>query len=351
MRRIPRRTLKIAVTVLVVLLGVRAALPVALQRYVNQKLDEIPGYGGEIGDVDLNLLRGAYEIEDVRIVKTNGKVPVPFFAAKKVDISLQWSALLDGALVGEVELFSPELNFVSGPDKSREQEGIDPSWQDKVKALFPFRINRLAAYDGAVHFRDFHSDPKVNLFVSGIRFEGKNITNAEDSNEDMFADFHTTGKAMGVADLVVNLHANALANRPTFRLDGTLEALPVRHLNDFLRAYANVDAEAGTFELYTELNADNGRIQGYAKPFFKDVKFLDWKKDVKEKSVLQALWEGLIEVGKEVLESDEDAVASRIPLKGQVDETHPDTFAAIGSLLRNAFIEALVPRLTGGGAS
>lgn len=348
MRRIPRRPLQITLAFIVVLLGVRAVLPAALQRYVNEKLDEIPGYGGEIGDVDLNLLRGAYEIEDVRIVKTNGKVPVPFFAAPKIDISLQWSALFDGALVGEVELFSPELNFVSGPDRSREQESIDPSWQDKVKALFPFRINRLAAYDGQIHFRDFHSAPQVNLYVSGIRFEGENITNAAGSDENMFAVFHATGKAMGAADLVVNLRANALADRPTFSLDGTLEALPIKHMNDFLRAYANVDAEAGTFELYTELNAENGRIAGYAKPFFKDVKILDWKKDVTEKNQFQALWEGLVEVGKEILESDDDAVASRIPLSGQIDETNPDTFAAIGSLLRNAFIEALRPQLTGG---
>lgn len=348
MRRSARRSVQFGLVILLILVGVRAVLPIALQWYVNQKLDEIPGYGGEIGDVDLNLFRGAYEIEDVRIVKTNGDVPVPFFAAGKVDISLQWSALLDGALVGEVELFSPELNFVSGPDESREQKGIDPAWQDKVKALFPFRINRLAAYDGAVHFRDFHSDPKVNLYVSGIGFEGTNLTNAAGSSEAMFADMRATGKAMDVAGLAVNLRANALAQRPSFRLDATLEALPMQHLNDFLRAYANVDAEAGTFALYTELNGDNGKIEGYAKPFFKDLKILDWEKDAKEKNAFQALWEGLVGLGKEVLESDDDAVASRIPLSGEVDEANPDTLAAIGSLLRNAFIEALRPQLTGG---
>jgi hypothetical protein len=329
------------------LVALRAVLPVALQRYVNQKLDEIPDYGGEIGDVDLSLYRGAYEIENVRIVKTDGDVPVPFFEADKVDFSIQWSELVHGALVGEVKLFSPRLNFVSGPDESQQQKGMDASWQDKVKELFPFRINRLVTYDGEVHYRDFHSDPKVDIYVSDIQLEGRNITNAERSEEALFADFQARGKAMEKAEVRARLRTNALADKPTFTFAGELEALPLKNLNDFLRAYANVDAEAGTFALYAELEAKDGQIGGYAKPFLRDAKVLDWKKDVQEKNPFQAIWEGIVGLGSEVLESDVDAVASRIPISGEVDQANPDILASIGSLLRNAFIEALRPALSG----
>src|SRR5687768_12673668 len=89
--------------VLVILLvGLRLALPSLVQRYVNEKLDELPDYDGHIGDVDIHLIRGAYSIDDVDIEKTTGSVPVPFFSARKVDFSMEWREIFQGALVGEI---------------------------------------------------------------------------------------------------------------------------------------------------------------------------------------------------------------------------------------------------------
>ena len=80
----------IATILVVLLVALRVALPSIVQRYVNDKLDEIPEYDGRIGDVDIHLFRGAYSIDDVDIEKTTGSVPVPFFAARKVDFSMEW---------------------------------------------------------------------------------------------------------------------------------------------------------------------------------------------------------------------------------------------------------------------
>ena len=75
---------------IVVLIGLRAAAPFAVQRYVNRVLDRAEGYNGRIGDVDLALIRGAYQIEDVEILKSDGKVPVPLFKSPLVDLSIEW---------------------------------------------------------------------------------------------------------------------------------------------------------------------------------------------------------------------------------------------------------------------
>src|SRR6186997_732514 len=85
--RLRRIGIVLAVTA-VVLLALRIALTPMLVRFVNQKLDEIPGYQGRIEDVDLHLLRGAYRIEGIVLEKTSGKVPVPFFKARSVDLSV-----------------------------------------------------------------------------------------------------------------------------------------------------------------------------------------------------------------------------------------------------------------------
>ena len=89
--------------VMAVLAGAgRAMLPWAVRSYVNRTLDANPLYAGGIGGVRIHLWRGAYSIQDVRINKTAGNVPVPFFAAQRVDFALQWNALLHRRVVGRV---------------------------------------------------------------------------------------------------------------------------------------------------------------------------------------------------------------------------------------------------------
>ena len=57
--------------------------------YVNRKLSEIPGYRAHVAAVTLHLWRGAYQIHNIDIKKTSGKVRVPFFSAPLVDLSVQ----------------------------------------------------------------------------------------------------------------------------------------------------------------------------------------------------------------------------------------------------------------------
>jgi hypothetical protein len=86
-----------ALGVLVVLLiAARVAAPSFVRWYVNRTIDQSPLYDGKIGDVNIHLWRGAYSIEDVRLNKVTGNVPVPLFAAKRIDLAIEWNALLHG---------------------------------------------------------------------------------------------------------------------------------------------------------------------------------------------------------------------------------------------------------------
>src|SRR5205823_13780083 len=78
-------------------------LAIWVRDYVNRKLSEIPNYRAHVEDVTLHLWRGAYQIHYVKIEKTSGRVPVPFFSAPLVDLSVQWKALFEGSFVGEID--------------------------------------------------------------------------------------------------------------------------------------------------------------------------------------------------------------------------------------------------------
>ena len=45
------------------------------------------------------LWRGAYRIDDIRIVKTGAQQPTPFFSSDYIEFSVEWRSLLRGSLV------------------------------------------------------------------------------------------------------------------------------------------------------------------------------------------------------------------------------------------------------------
>lgn len=323
-----------------VLIGVRAALPGLVKRYVNRELDALEGYSGRVGDVDLSLWRGAYVIEDVRIVKTGGKVPVPFFAARAIDISVEWKALFDGDIVAEIELHRPQLNFVNGPTRATSQTEPASNWQDTVRDLAPFRINRFAIIDGEVHYRDFHARPRVDIYVQRIRGVARNLTNAEDLSGSLVATFAGKAVAMSSGEIAIAGKLNPYAKKPTFEVDATLDHLNLAQFNDYLRAYANVDAEAGKLSVDAEFAASRGRFRGYIKPFIDDLDVLQWEKE--REGLAGKLWEGLVELAAEIFEDQsKDRIATTVPFAGTLEEPEADVWSTIGGLLKNAFIEAL----------
>src|SRR5205823_12744728 len=138
--RFDRALFCIGLFLVAVLVIVRALLAFWVRDYVNRKLSEVPEYRGHVAAVTLHLWRGAYQIHHVEIVKTTGRVPVPFFSAPLIDLSVQWRALFDGAFVGNIDFLDAKMNFVHAPSKENSQVGVDKPWPQKIKQLFPLKI-------------------------------------------------------------------------------------------------------------------------------------------------------------------------------------------------------------------
>jgi hypothetical protein len=346
------KTFIILAVVAVLLIGLRIALEPIVEHYANKKLDELEGYSGHIEDVDIALLRGAYVIEGLRITKTGGKVPVPFLSASRIDLSVQWSALLDGAVVAEIEVSDPKLNFVNASEKEGKQQAsqsqVEPSenWTDVVKDLVPISINRFSIENGRVSYRDFTSSPQVNIFVQDLYAEARNLTNSEDRTGSLVASFDGRALAMGSGRIKFDGKVDPYAKKPTFEAAFKLDGLEMKELNSYLRAYAKVDAEKGKFSMDAEFAAKKGRFDGYVKPFIKDLDVLDWGKE--EESVPNKIWQGIVGTAASILENPKkDQTATRIPIGGRLDNPEVGVWSALGSLLKNAFIQALTRGLEG----
>lgn len=328
----------------------RAILPGYVRDYVNATLDRNLAYAGSIGNVEMHLWRGAYSISDVRILKRNGDVPVPLFAAKRVDFSIQWSALRRGSIVGEVMMEKPQINFVDAPADEGTQTGGGAPWLDVIRDLFPFKINRATVRDGSIHFRAYQTAKPVDVYLSKVEATIDNLSNIENDLNPLVATVDVKALAMDHAKLEYKMTLDPFSYRPTFHLALRLLNLDVTRINDLAIAYGKFDFEKGWFDLVVEADAKEGLLTGYAKPLFRDLQIFSLKSDLKEDNVLQLFWEALAGAAAALLKNqNRDQFGTLIPFQGDLTEsTSADILATVGNVLRNAFIRAYLPRLEGG---
>jgi hypothetical protein len=340
------RTWRVVLIVLVVLVAVRLALPYIVTRYVNKVLSELEGYQGVIEDVDIHLFRGAYQIHGLKIYKVDGNKEIPFIDIPLTDLSIEWEAIFQGAVVGEVNFDKPVLNFISnkrnektGKKEPADQAGKDVDWTEPIKKLMPVDINRLTIDDGKIAFYDFSTKPRVDLFMHHVQLDATNLNNAKDNPEELPSRIYLQALSMGNGQLNVAMKANVLKEVPDMDVDLRFENVDLKALNDFFQAYAKVDVEKGQFNLYSEIAVADGNITGYVKPLLNNLKVVDWKKD--QEKPLQLVWESMVGFVTEIFENQKkDQFATRVPLQGHVSSVDTSVWPALWNIFSNAFVQA-----------
>ncbi|MDB6034328.1 MAG: hypothetical protein JWM16_4666 [Verrucomicrobiales bacterium] len=325
-------------------------MPWGVRNYVNRTLDRNPLYSGDIGKVRIHLWRGAYSIEDIRINKTTGNVPVPFFAAERVDFAIEWDALLHRKVVGRVFVEKPEINFVDAPTAGETQTGGGGPWLQMIKDLFPFSINSAVIHNGSVHFRAYKSEKPVDVYLSQLEASINNLTNIRDETTPLVSTVQATALAMDHAKFEYKMTLNPFAYRPTFHMAIRLLGLDVTKINDLALAYGKFDFKRGWFDLVVETDAKEGQVTGYAKPLFRNLQVFSLSHDVKEDKPLQFFWQALVGGAIKLLKNQpRDQFGTLIPFNSDVSgATSTDVLATIGNIMRNAFVRAYLPRLENG---
>jgi hypothetical protein len=334
--------------VIVVLVVARLALPYVVKSYLNQRMDRMGDYHGQLADVGIHLWRGAYSIEQLKVVKVSGKVPVPLFEAAHTDIAISWRALSHGRLRGKVAFTRAALNFVDGNGDASGQSGKGVNWRDQLQMLVPIRLDELAVHDSTVTFHNFSSHPRVDMKMTDVNGTVVNLTNADRREGRRVATLQATAKVLQDAPLQLKANIDPLDRNGDFMLELRITDIQLTRLNDFARAYAKLDFAGGSGDFVMQLEARNGQLDGYAKPLLHEVEIFSWKQDVEEgkKNPLRVAWEAVAQGVTSLFKNQaKDLFATRVPISGRIDDRKLGTWAAIVGVLRNAFVKAYTPQL------
>jgi len=325
----------------------RAILPWSLRKYVNRTLDRSPLYQGKIGAIRVHLWRGAYSIQDIQVSKTTGNVPVPFFASRQLDFAIQWNALFHRRVVGRLRIDQPELNFVDAPSEDETQTGAGGPWLQMIRDLFPFKINSAIIRDGAVHFRAYNTQKPLDVYLSHVDGAIENLGNIRNETTALPATVKATGTVMDQAKMELEMTLDPFSYRPSFHMAVRLLGLDVTRLNDLALAYGKFDFKRGWFDLVIEADSKEGRISGYVKPLFRNLRVFSLAQDIKEDNLLQLFWQALVGFVTQIFKNHpRDQFGTLIPFSADATGGgSPDVLATIGNILRNAFVRAYLPRL------
>ncbi len=337
----------ILVSFVALLIIFRIFLPFIVLHYVNKKLSELKEYYGHVEDIDIALLRGAYVINDIKLVKIGNdqgeKDTIPFFRSREIDLSVQWKAIFKGSVVGEIYVEDPVLNFVKGKHKNEDAKADTADFRQLIKDLMPLTVNRFEIHNGQIHYIDPFSKPRVDVAMKELEVIAENLSNVNDSTKKLPARAIAKGKAYE-GNFKLKVDFDALQKTPTFDMSAEITNVNLVLLNNFLQAYGNFDVKKGNFGLYAEFAGKDGGFGGYVKPILKDLDIVQWNKE--EGNFKQILWETLIGSAAALLENrSKDQLATKVEIKGKFDDPSINLWRAISFVLRNAFVHALKPSI------
>jgi hypothetical protein len=256
-----------------------------------------------------------------------------------MDLTLQWNALLHGRAVGEVLMHDPVLNFVRSESDESSQLGAGTNWPAQIRNLFPFRLNLVEATNGLMTFQAPGIQQNDVLTMRDTHLLLRNLTNVQRKNEDAFAEIDLDGRVMGNAPVKLSGKIDPNAETPTFDIDLSLEGAKLVDVNPWLRRFIKVDAAAGSFSMYSELAASKGHFEGYVKPFLEHPKITSVKEETS--GPFQKAWAALVALAAKIFENrEEKQVATKIPVRGDIEDPKAGILPALVNLGRNAFVAA-----------
>lgn len=337
-KRIQKKRYWIPLVLIGLLIIFRLLLPVIVKNYVNQVLADIPGYYGQVADIDISLWRGAYVINGLYLNKVDANSEVPFLDFEKTDISVDWGALFKGKVVSEIKMTRPQLIYVF--EDQQKDEAADPELEDWSKALtdlVPIDINHLEIVDGKAAFVQLTANPNIDLNLNEINLNATNLRNVVRQGRELPSNIKATAVSIGGGGFTLDGQMDLVKQIPDMDVSFSLENASVTAFNDFTKHYAGIDFAEGNFNIFSEIAIADGHLTGYLKPLLKDSKLINAEQD----SFLNTLWEGFVGFFKFVLKNKgNNTLATKVPIEGDLNQVKTKVWPTIWNLFKNGWIQA-----------
>jgi hypothetical protein len=266
---------------------------------------------------------------DIRLVVSGGELSAEGeleYAGHRRALHLE-DLLLAGVHVDY--LFDPEFT----------ERALETAKRVEREPWIDYSIEQLRVADGELALVDDRREPGYRVFLSDAEVR---LTGLE-SRSDEPSDLRVEGLFMGSGETAVNGSFRPDQDGADFDIGVAIRGTELEAMNDLLASYVNLDVRDGTFSFYCEIGVRDGALDGYIKPLFEEVDVYDPEQD-RHKGFFRRIWERIADGLAELLENrPRDEVATIADLQGSAENPDASNGQVLVNLIRNAFIEAILP--------
>lgn len=269
-----KRNSSILFTCILILLLIRAAVSPFILSKLNDYLAHFSkNYYAHIEDFDLDIWRGAYRFEKLKL-SFKGDKANPFLTATSIDVSIAWRELFRGRIL--TDIVASEMNFVMGTSFSENiKKDTDQSKSEAQQAqnrMFPIRAERIQLANSKILYKN------LDLFID--RIDGT-YSNATPTERHPLSLLTIKGALLGKSDIKIVGTLNSAVVPTSWIIAAEMQKMPVAELNPLINRFVPLTFKEGTLDAYTEVKSENEKISGYVKPFLKQAIVIGDNKDFK----------------------------------------------------------------------
>jgi hypothetical protein len=205
------------------------------------------------------------------------------------------------------------------------------------------RVSRGKLVHSEIGFINKATSPDYRIFFSDLDLELQNFSNRP---EEGMGTVLFTGKFMGSGATKVKGAFRPEKPNPDFNVLVRIVKTPVDRLNKVLEAHGHINASHGTFAFFSDMTVKDNHIEGYVKPFLKDVEVYDPKQDQDElsKKLFETVVNGVLDLFRN---TSTGQVATKTDMSGPIDNPQASTWQILVKLVENAFFKAILPGFEG----
>jgi uncharacterized protein DUF748 len=232
---------------IIVVVALAFVMDEPVRRYVEQTLNSrIEGYTIRLGKLDIHPLSFSVELYDVTIMQDANPEP-PIVHVPRLEASVQWRALLDARVVGDVLVERPQVhvNLKQIRDEAADDIPVqERGWQEAVQAVVPLQINLLEVVDGDVTYVD--EGPFEPLRLTQLNMRAENIRNIRAEAGEYPSNIHMEGRVFESGTIRLDGQADFLAvPHAAVKAHIEVENLELNYIKPIARRY-NIAVQGGT---------------------------------------------------------------------------------------------------------
>lgn len=263
--------------VLVLLVGLRIALPGLLLPVINRKLHEASKVVDvHIGDLGLSLFRGAYRFDDITLTSKVDASHPEIAQMASLDVSIAWRELIHGFILADAHVEGLKLTLghrisVVNDSSSSDQKKTEAG--NILKNVIPFDVSRLTLIDSKIYYHLTKSNKDI-LLVNSIEGRISDISNARHEKRPIPSLVSLKGNVFDGSSLTLTGEILPFRKPIAMALKAKCLGFHLKEANPFLLGVVPVSFAAGSLNAFAEARYESGDLKGYVKPFFHDVQLL-----------------------------------------------------------------------------